>query len=343
MDFNRRSKGCWGVSVAALALAAPGLACAQSDATPVQGQSQEIVVTARQRIESLKDVPAEVSVLTGKVVQAAGVARVEGIVNLIPGVSIVNGAAEQGDTQVNIRGINSARDAEPSFAFVLDGIQISDPSTFNREYSDLSQIEVVKGPQGAVYGRNAEAGAVIITTDKPTSVATASIAASAATYGLYTVKALISGPLTSTVKATLSADFRNNDGEFKNSLFPSQQNLDSYQGGNVNGRLIWTPNGTTSVDVKVRYGQLAGGSIDYNSIFELPSFASALGIPSFYQKPNDQKFIYDFLVAKRVLLVQGRGFNWPEPDHFRIVFLPNVEDLKTALDGLESFLEDYHQ
>jgi alanine-synthesizing transaminase len=58
---------------------------------------------------------------------------------------------------------------------------------------------------------------------------------------------------------------------------------------------------------------------------------------------DDQKFIYDFLVAKRVLLVQGRGFNWPEPDHFRIVFLPNVEDLKSALDGLESFLEEYRQ
>lgn len=58
---------------------------------------------------------------------------------------------------------------------------------------------------------------------------------------------------------------------------------------------------------------------------------------------DDQKFIYDFLLAKRVLLVQGRGFNWPEPDHFRIVFLPAVEDLRTALDGLETFLEDYRQ
>ncbi len=58
---------------------------------------------------------------------------------------------------------------------------------------------------------------------------------------------------------------------------------------------------------------------------------------------DDQKFIYDFLVAKRVLLVQGRGFNWPHPDHFRIVFLPNVEDLRVALDNLEEFLEDYRQ
>ena len=58
---------------------------------------------------------------------------------------------------------------------------------------------------------------------------------------------------------------------------------------------------------------------------------------------DDQKFIYDFLVAKRVLLVQGRGFNWPEPDHFRIVFLPNLDDLRAALDGLEEFLGEYRQ
>jgi alanine-synthesizing transaminase len=62
-----------------------------------------------------------------------------------------------------------------------------------------------------------------------------------------------------------------------------------------------------------------------------------------YAIVDDQKFIYDFLVAKRVLLVQGRGFNWPHPDHFRIVFLPNVEDLRVALDNLEEFLEDYRQ
>jgi alanine-synthesizing transaminase len=58
---------------------------------------------------------------------------------------------------------------------------------------------------------------------------------------------------------------------------------------------------------------------------------------------DDQKFIYDFLLAKKVLLVQGRGFNWPHPDHFRIVFLPNLEDLKMAMDALEEFLSDYHQ
>ena len=91
------------------------------------------------------------------------------------------------------------------------------------------------------------------------------------------------------------------------------------------------------------YGLISGGVLigDTAQIKSLAAEAK-LDLKKFHIK-DDQKFIYDFLVAKRVLLVQGRGFNWPEPDHFRIVFLPSVEDLKTALDGLEDFLQDYRQ
>ena len=58
---------------------------------------------------------------------------------------------------------------------------------------------------------------------------------------------------------------------------------------------------------------------------------------------DDERFVLDFLREKRVLVVQGTGFNWPGPDHFRIVFLPPVDDLTAALDGLKSFLSDYQQ
>jgi alanine-synthesizing transaminase len=58
---------------------------------------------------------------------------------------------------------------------------------------------------------------------------------------------------------------------------------------------------------------------------------------------NDAKFVLDFLISQKVLMVQGTGFNWPEPDHFRVVFLPNVEDLKLILGRMRTFLEDYRQ
>lgn len=86
-----------------------------------QGAVEEIVVTARQREEALQDVPASITVLTARDLERAGVERAADFVKLTPGVSMVN-AAEVGDTQVNIGGINGARDAEDSFAFIVDGI-----------------------------------------------------------------------------------------------------------------------------------------------------------------------------------------------------------------------------
>lgn len=62
-----------------------------------------------------------------------------------------------------------------------------------------------------------------------------------------------------------------------------------------------------------------------------------------YNIKDDQKFVLDFLKQEKVLLVQGTGFNWPKPDHFRIVTLPHIEDLETAIGRLERFLSTYSQ
>ena len=280
--------------VSLLSLCAAGGQAAAQTAPPAVAPSavEEVVVTARQRAENLKDVPAAVSVLTASTLAAAGVSRADNIVALTPGVSLVNGSAEQGDTQVNIRGINSARDAGNSFAFVLDGVQIANPSAFNREYTDLQQIEVVKGPQGAVYGRNAEAGAIIVTTQKPTAEPSGMIQASGGTYGTYAVKGRYSQAIAPTVRASISGDYRHTDGEFNNSVDASQRALDYFDGWNVNGRVIWDIDAATSLDLKARYGELKAGSINFNAIFALPAFAGALGNPDFAQDVNKHKFVY---------------------------------------------------
>ncbi len=75
--------------------------------------------------------------------------------------------AEAGDLQVVIRGINTGRDAETNFALVVDGVLQTNPNALNQELNNVTQIEVLKGPQGALYGRNALAGAMILTTRKP--------------------------------------------------------------------------------------------------------------------------------------------------------------------------------
>lgn len=272
---------CAGVSLLALAWA--GAASAQDTAV------EEVVVTARQRAENLRDVPAAVTALGQSTLEAAGVARAADFVALTPGVSLVQ-AAEQGDAQVNIRGVNGARDAQASFAFVVDGVQMANPAAFNREFSDLRQIEVVKGPQGAVYGRNAAAGAIIVSTVEPGDDFEGSAKLSAGNRKSYAGDLRVAGPLTDKLAGSLSADWRRTDG-FYDSQF-SDGAVDRYRGYNLNGRLVARLDEKTKLDLKARYGRLTAGSIAYNAVFALPSFASVLSTPSYYEDVNDHDFVF---------------------------------------------------
>ena len=124
--------------------------------------SGEIIVTARRVSESLSEVPASVTAFSADAIIKADIQRAEDFIKLTPGVTIVTSTAEAGDSQINIRGINGARDAESSVAVVIDGILKTNTAQLNQNQGVLRQVEVLKGPQGAIYGRNAAAGAIVV-------------------------------------------------------------------------------------------------------------------------------------------------------------------------------------
>jgi iron complex outermembrane receptor protein len=269
-----------------------------SPVTPVHSQTtaadshtlEDIIVTARRREESVKDVPGTVSVMTTSTLESAGVERAVDFISLTPGVALVD-AAEVGDTQVNIRGINGARDAENSFAFVLDGVLYTNPAAFNREYTDLRQIEVFKGPQGAIYGRNAAAGAIIVSTQLPDNEPETKLTLSGAEDNTYLFKGSTSGALIEDkLSFRLSADYRESDGFYRNSFQNNSPIVDAYEGYNLNGRLVWQAGDNLRFDTKLRYGEVDASSITFNSTFNLPVFAAALNNPPAYQDVNDFEF-----------------------------------------------------
>jgi len=275
-------------SALAIFMAAPAVpAFAQSDTAFVE----EIIVTARRKSESLQDVPGSITALTSATLEKAGVARVEDFISLTPGVTLVN-AAEAGDTQVNIRGINGARDAENSFAFVIDGILYTNPAAFNREYTDLRQIEVFKGPQGAIYGRNAAAGAIIVTTDTPDDTVSGGVTASFAEDNSILLKGSISGPMTDTISYRMAGDYRKSDGYYRNSFQNDSATIDASESYNFNGRLVFTPNDQLTVDVKGRYGNIDANSIVFNANFHLPVFAGGTNTPAANLDVNEHPFVF---------------------------------------------------
>ncbi len=267
----------------------PTIAYAQQD---TEFTLEEIVVSARRRSERLQDIPGTVTALTQTTLERAGVQRAADFIALTPGVSMVD-AAEVGDTQVNIRGINGARDAENSFAYIVDGVLYTNPAAFNREYTNLQQIEIFKGPQGAIYGRNAAAGAILVTTSAPNENVEASGTASFAEDNTYLIKGSVSGPLVEDkVFGRISADWRQSDGFYRNSFQNNAPIVDAYEGYNINGRLIIEASENLSIDMKIRYGEVDASSITFNSTFNLPIFAAALATPEAFQDVNDFDFIF---------------------------------------------------
>ncbi len=272
------------------ALLACNPACAQvTAATPVK--SEEVIVTGLRRSQTLQKAPVSVTVLSKTTLQQVGVKRATDFVALTPGVSIVANTAEVGDSQVNIRGINSARDAESAFAFVLDGVLIPNPAAFNREFADLSQIEVLKGPQGALYGRNAEAGAIVVTTLPPSNDYDASIKTGVGQYGYFYNLSTIAGPIVKDqLFGRVSVDYRNFHG-YDTNVFLHNKSIDNDTAADVDGRLVYTPTDDWKFDFKARVGRVSAASIDYNAVFELPDFTPVFG-PTVNENVNAHQFEY---------------------------------------------------
>jgi iron complex outermembrane receptor protein len=288
-DITPKVSRLLGLTVAAAVAAALSGQSAFAQEASAEVLEEVVVTTARQRAERLQDVPASITALTADTLEAAAVQRAGDFIRLTPGVSLVQ-AAEVADAQVNIRGINGARDAENSFALIIDGVLQTNPAAFNREYSDLQQIEVVKGPQGAIYGRNAAAGAIIITTTKPADAFSGSAKVGVGQDNMTTGSVVLSGPMGESAGWKVAADYRKTDGFYSN-RFLKNKSVDDYDGYNLNARFVFEPADGATVDVKAHYGEVEAASISFNPVFLVPGFVGS-GLPNaqlFNEDVNNQE------------------------------------------------------
>jgi iron complex outermembrane recepter protein len=278
-----------GVSIVAMMVSAPVMAQTTEEGAEEAAAEGEIIVTARRQNERLVDVPASVAVLTAETLERTGVQNAEGLTKLTPGITIVTGTAEAGDTQINIRGINGARDAESSVALVVDGILKTNSAQLNQDQGTLRQVEVLKGPQGAIYGRNAAAGAIVLTTVKPLDTLEGEIRASAANEQTYDMSAYISTPLGEGAGLVVSGAYRTTNGFYRN-LFLNDKVVDDQETWSLDGRFVAQLGDDTELDIKARYADLSGASINFNAAFHLPNFAAAN--PAFNEDVDAHPFRY---------------------------------------------------
>jgi iron complex outermembrane recepter protein len=223
---------------------------------------QEVIVTARGRSEQLQDVPISDSALTQKQIEDAHIREVGDFINLTPNVSIVQ-AQNAGYSALTIRGITQVRNSESPVAVVVDGVEQVNSYQLTQQLFDLERIEVLRGPQGALYGRNAEGGAILITTRQPTNEFEGHVDTGGGSGRELNTQAVVSGAIVEDrLFLRLGANYVDRNGYFDNVYLGRDQ--DPFRDVSLQGLLKWLPNDKFSAQLRGSFARTNGGSLNYH-------------------------------------------------------------------------------
>ena len=208
----------------------------------------EVVVSSRRRIEKVQDIPIAVSVVTGKQAEQAGAFNVNRIKELVPSVQLYS--SNPRNTGINIRGLGSpyglTNDGiDPGVGFYVDGVYYARPAATTLDFIDVEQIEVLRGPQGSLFGKNTTSGAFNITSRKPSFTSGADFELSYGNYGYLQAKTSVTGALSKKIAGRLSFSGTQRDGLIDNVATGRATNTLNNQG--FRGQLLYTPSENTNI------------------------------------------------------------------------------------------------
>ncbi|QKZ07387.1 TonB-dependent receptor [Pseudomonas eucalypticola] len=257
------------------AQAADATTTADSSAEPVL---KSVTVTATRREESLQKVPVAVTVVDGEQLGRENRTNIESIVQQIPTVNFRTGASNK-DTSLFIRGvgtISTSPGVEPTVATVVDGVVYGRPGMATLDLLDLERIEVLRGPQGTLFGKNASAGVLNITTKAPTDETHGYVEQSYYQGNESRTRFGIGGTLIpGTLKGNLTTLVSSYDGNVDNKA--NGQEVNGYNRKGVRGKLEFTPNDDVKLTLSADY--MNSGSDAPNGVVSSTSsaaFANAL-------------------------------------------------------------------
>jgi iron complex outermembrane receptor protein len=210
---------------------------------------EEVIVTAEKRAVSLQDTALSVSAFTGDTLEGRGVLDAAGMASFVPNLAIGDFG---GAVVVNIRGIqtnDTTETSDPSVAFHVDGVYQGRPRGAGAQFYDLERVEVLRGPQGTLYGRNATAGSLNVITNKPTDEFGASLEAIAGDYDRIGVRGMINLPAIENTLSFRAAYYsEDRDGYAENDDFDSSiDNANDEDAYSVRLHTLYTPNDDVTV------------------------------------------------------------------------------------------------
>jgi iron complex outermembrane receptor protein len=268
--------------VSAAALAAAGLGVPASAADNDETALEEVIVTARMRAESAQDVPVSATVFSSQMIEDAGIKGVGDFIALSPNITVAE-SQSAGASFISVRGVTQVRNGEPPVAVVIDDVLQINSRQFTRPLFDIQSIEVVRGPQGAIYGRNAIGGAILITTKQPGNEMEGHFQAGIGTGGEYNIQGSVSGALVEdTLLFRLAGNYVDRKGYFDNIVL--DRKVDPVEDFTLRGQLIWNASDQLEVTLGGNMTRTTGGGINFH--YQAATYG-----------PDGQPIAYDFAFA----------------------------------------------
>ena len=261
------------------AFLANGNAMAAEAAT--EASEGDIIVTAQRRNENLADVPMSITALDADALAQSGVTNTSDLARVVPGVAMTFFGSF---LQPAVRGITStgANLGENSnVAMYIDGIYQPQQIATLIDLPDVQQIEVLKGPQGALYGQNATGGAILINSMAPSFTNTGKLSASYGNFNDVQLRGYVSGPITNTLAASISGAYQDHDG-FRRHVVTGARDL-GLTAKVVRGKLLYKPSDSASITASAYYAKrrdsamYAGFALNGNSIGHAANLTGLLG------------------------------------------------------------------
>jgi iron complex outermembrane recepter protein len=208
----------------------------------------EVVVTARRRSETAQEVPIAISVVGGPAAENAGAFNVNRVKELVPTVQLYS--SNPRNTTLNIRGLGSTfgltnDGIDPGVGFYVDGVYYARPAATSLDFVDIEQIEVLRGPQGTLFGKNTTAGAFNVKTRAASFTPGASFEVSYGNYGFIQAKSSITGPLSKKFAARLSFSGTQRDGVLFN--VATNQSVNDLNNLGLRGQLLFAANDNVNI------------------------------------------------------------------------------------------------
>lgn len=272
---------------------------------------EEVVVTAQKREQSMQDVGVSVTALSGDQLNALGYSNVTEITAQAPSVQFTS--FHQSYAAINIRGVsqnNFADNLEPPIALYVDEAYVPHPGAMTAQMFDIERAEILRGPQGTLFGRNATGGLVHLISRKPSDSVEGYLSVDAGEYNLRKFEGAVSVPLSDSLRSRFSFYRHEQDGWFKNRIGEDLMDADNYA---LRAQLDWDPSERTNVYLKLHASRNDDES--GNAYTHTPTAPNAIGLGR--ELGSDESFSWPNIVLGGSLPASCPGcdlLGYEEPD-----------------------------